>query len=500
MLQSSIVQDIEKPYQTEEISLEIVKKRVVSGVAVLLTRNFILQIIGFIAFGFFGAFLATAEFGVYAVVLAIKSFFAYFSDIGLAAALIQKKEKVTDVDLKTTFTIQQALVIIIIIIIFLLTSILQKIYGLSKEGVYLLWALSISLLFSSLKTIPSVLLERRLEFKKLVLPQVVEVVLFNAIAVFLAWQGFGLTSFTVAILVSGFIGMIIIYIIEPWMPGFAFSYDALRRLLRFGIPYQANTFLAMVKDDGLTVFLGGILGLSGLGLYAWAQKWANMALRFVMDPVIKVTFPAYSRLQDHREDLARAVSKSIFYVCFIAFPSIAGLVLVAPALIQAIPQYEKWQPALLALGLFGVNGFWAAVTTPLTNLLNAIGKIKITFGLMVMWTILSWVLIPVLAVLFGVNGAAFGSALVGTTSIVAILIVRRFVPFEIVNSVVKPFFATLVMAGVLLPAREVLPSSLFGFFTLVVLGFLVYGFAIFLFVGQTVFSDTRKIFKALRKV
>src|SRR3989344_5283986 len=127
----------------------------------------------------------------------------------------------------------------------------------------------------------------------------------------------------------------------------------------------------MVKDDGMTLFLGGLLGPSGIGLLVWAQKWAYAPLRFFMDQVIKVTFPAFSRLQNQKENLSVAVTKSIFFVSLLVFPSLVMLVLAAPTLVQIIPRYEKWSPALLALTILSITSALAAVTTPLTNTLNA---------------------------------------------------------------------------------------------------------------------------------
>ena len=289
---------------TSEITLEGVKARAVRGVAVLTGRTFILSVISLTATGFLTVFLEPAEFGVFFIISAIVNFLAYFSDVGLAAALIQKKESVSDEELRTTFTIQQVLVISLFFLLIVATPFLESYYSLSPEGKILLYALGLSLFLSSLKTIPSVLLERELDFPKLVLPQVLENVVYNIVAVYLAWRGFGIASFTYAVLARGFVGLIAIYILKPWLPGISFDKKSLKKLLSFGVPYQANTLLATIKDDGMTAFLGGILGATGIGLLGWSQKWAYMPLRLFMDHVLKVTFPAFSRMQEDKQQLA----------------------------------------------------------------------------------------------------------------------------------------------------------------------------------------------------
>ena len=469
---------------TKQEDLPTIRQRAVKGVAYLLGRTFLIQLISFFSVFLLTIFLDPSQFGTFFLVSAVVNFFIYFSDIGLAAALIQKKEHPTESELKTTFTIQQSLVVLIVILIFLATPTFRNWYGFNQESIYLLWALTISLLLSSLKSIPSVLLERRLEFNKLVIPQIVETIVFYFLAVYLAWKGFGITSFTIAVLVRGLVGLILIYMLKPWMPGLAFAKDSLRSLLKFGIPYQVNTFLAVLKDDGLIAVLGVILGTSGIGFLGWAQKWANASLRFFMDPVIKVTFPAYARMQHNKKELSKAVSYSLTFICLLVFPAILGLILIAPVLVEIIPKYEKWQPALLALSLIGVNAAFAAVTTPLTNLLNAIGKIYLTFRFMVMWTALTWILVPILSLIYGVSGAALGFAIVGISSIVAIYISLKNVSVNFLSTVGRPFLATTIMGSVIFLTGQFFENSSFKLLILIILGMLTYGVVIFVIAGE----------------
>lgn len=477
---------------TAEISLDTVKKRAVKGVVVLTGRTFLLSVLSLVATGFLTVFLEPSEFGIFWIVSAVVNFLAYFSDIGLAAALIQKKEKIDREDLKTTFTVQQILVLILLLILFLGRDLISNYYSLSSEGLLLLFVLGFSLFLSSLKTIPSVLLERELEFGKLVIPQVLENLTYNIVAVFLAWKGFGIRSFTYAVLLRGIVGLVSIYILRPWVPGFAFAKKSFKKLLKFGLPYQANTLLATIKDDGMTAVLGGILGTTGIGLLGWAQKWGQAPLRFFMDHVIKVTFPAFSRMQDEKEHLRGSLERSIFFICFLVFPMLAGLLALAPLLVEIVPRYEKWRPALTPLFLIGINTIFAAVTTQLTNLLNSIGKIKITFKLMIMWTVLTWALVPYLSIKHGVNGAALGYALVGISSLVAIYVSRKFVKFSMSNSVFKPFFSSLIMFLGVFVLRNRLATNFTSFWILLSFGVVLYFALTYLLIGSSIITDVKK--------
>ncbi|MDP2860112.1 MAG: oligosaccharide flippase family protein [bacterium] len=448
--------------KTTDITL--IKQRAVSGVLALISRTFLLQVISFIAAGvLLPAFLSPTEYGVFFIVSAAANFFAYFSDVGLAAALIQKKETVTEEDLRTTFTIQEILVVSLVLIINLIAPTLGRWYKLSPDGILLLRVLSLGLFFSSLKTIPAVILERNLNFKRLIIPQIAENLIFNSCVVILAWQGWGIRSFTVAVFFQGLIGAVLMYLISPWRVGFAFNIKALKNLLKFGLPYQTNTFLAVVKDDLMIGFLGGVVGPAGMGFLGWAQKWASMPLRIFMDNITKVAFPAYSRLQDDKIALRKAIESSLFFLAFFIFPLSVGIALISRPLVFLIPRYLKWEPALIPLYLYCFGAAFSVISTPLTTTLNAIGKIKVTLKLMIMWTVLTWAITPFLALRFGFLGAAFAAGIIAPSSLIPVFVLKRYLDFSLWKNIRLPLFSAIFMGavvGFLLNSRPLTAISL----------------------------------------
>jgi len=483
----------------EELDLAAIKKRSVTGVVALTSRTFFLQIVNFAAMFLLTIFLAPEAFGIFFVVTAVVNFLNYFSDIGLAAALIQKREKLTDNDLKTTFAIQQSLVVFLVIVAFFVSTRLAAFYSLSPAGLWLFRALVISFFLSSLKTIPSVLLERKLDFNRLIIPQIGETILFNLVAVILAWQGAGITSFTWAVLVRGISGLILIYMISPWMPGFALNRASARKLLSFGVPFQANSLLALAKDDLLTVFLGKVLPFAHVGFIGWAQKWANMPLRFIMDSVIKVTFPAYSRLQDNLSALRAGIEKALFAVCFLTFPALIGLTLLASSLVEILPHYMKWQPALFALYFFCLQASFSCVSTTLTNTLNATGRIKTTLKLMVVWTVLTWVLTPIFIYFWGFNGVAPAAVLVATTVALPVWLVRKIVKFNLWENVGKPLLGAVVMGLVLYLAVPSVAVNFIGIALVIVLGVIIYLAVMLLLAKERIFESANLVLGAIKK-
>lgn len=481
-----------------EISLETVKKKAVSGVAILTGRTLVLNLVSFIAQGLLWAFIEPSEFGIFLLVSATINFLSYFADIGLGAALIQKKERPTRDDYKTVFAVQEGLVITICVVIFFVSPILAKTHSLGSDALALLYALNVSFFLASLKNIPSIILERKLDFVKFVVPQVLENLIYNVTLVFFAWKGFGITSFTYAVLIRGFVGVISIYIIQPWRPGLALSKTSLKGLLKFGVPYQINNLLATFKDDGMTIVVGGILGSYGLGILGTAQKLVQYPLRFFMDNVTKVTFPAFSRMQSDKDDLAHALTRSIFFICGLVFPSLVGLAVLFPTLTEVIPKYQKWNPAYLPLIILSFNSAFGAATTQLTNLLTSTGKIKTTLKLMVMWTTLTWLLVPALSKFWGISGAAAAYALVSASSILVFYLVKKDLDWSIYNSVITPLIASTVMGIILFMMRTFFFSAtMTNFVVMVIAGSAFYFATLYLLEGPKLVDDVKKIIKPL---
>src|SRR3990172_1912201 len=401
----------------EDFDLDVVARKSVRGIFALVSRTFFIQVLSIAASFILTIFLDPGSYGVFFVVSSLVVFLTYFQDIGLAAALIQKKEEVTKEELRSTFTLQQILVLLIVIPVLIFSKDIAVFYKLNASGYVLLISLTISFFLSSLRTIPTVILERKLDFKKLVIPQIAENLVYNMTLILMAIGGYGVTSFTVAIVLRSIVGLIIIYIISPWRIGFAFDRKILKGLMSFGIPFQINSLLALVKDDLINIYIGKVLPLTQVGYIGFAQKWAFLPLRLVMDNVIKIMFPSLSRLQHDKNALRVVIEKSLFVISFFIMPTAVGFIMLSPYFIDLIPSYQKWAPAYISIVFFALNTVVGSLSTPITNFLYATGKAKITLYFMAGWTALSWILTPVFILWYGYSGVAIASFLVALSTL-----------------------------------------------------------------------------------
>lgn len=458
----------------DELDIVLLTKRSVQGVLALISRNFFLNLISAFSFILISSILQPRDIGIYTAVIAIQRIINFFTDFGLGAALIQKKEELTEGDLKTSFTLQASATLIIFIAVFLLRGSIATYFRLSLQAEILLVVLVFCIFLSSFKTIPSILLERKIKFEKLIIPQMVESFLFNALLIFLVFRGLGIASFSWAFLISALAGIPFYYVVSPWKIGLSIDRGSLHHL-KFGARFQAKNILAAIKDDALTVFLAKTLSYTDLGYIGFAQRLAFYLYRYVVDSVTKVTFSTYARIQGDLQVVRKAIEKSLFFVSAGIFPLLTGLIIVSPYLIKYFPGWNnKWEPALLSLIFFCLNAIVSSMSGILVNILDANGKVKITLNLMILWTALTWILTPILMYFFGYNGVAVASFLVTLTIFITISYVRRIVDFHFFRSIHKPFIGTAIMAFVVYFVSLFFITNFISLIAVVVLGGGVY--------------------------
>lgn len=481
-----------------------IKQRGVLSAGSLLFQSGFSALLGFAAF-----FILTLKsnlylLGIYNTVLAMMAFFNYFSSLGLAAAIIQKKE-VDEKDLNTAFIIQTALSLFIIIVGFFLTNYLFVIYkDLPKNAVYLYWALLFSFFFLSLKTIPSVLLEKKIQIYKVVLVQLIENLAFYLVVIVMSLMNMDIFSLVVAVIARSLVGVISIYIMNPWSPKLIFSKSAAKSLLSYGVPFQGNSFLALIKDDLMVIYLGAVIGFEKLSIVTFAKKYAEFSIRLIMDNINRVAFPVYSQFQNNKVLLKKSVEKILFFETLFIMPIIIGSVFIFDNLLKLMPgYYEKWQVALISFYFFSFSALFVSLYSPLISLFNAIGKVKLTLIIMTILTALNWIFIPPLIKLFGFQGISIAFFTISLSFILVFIKAKSTVDFSLKNAFGAPIISTLAMTLYLIVVKLWISKVVINNILLTSLAVLgsatVYFLTIYRIKGRALFDEIKDLINTQRK-
>jgi O-antigen/teichoic acid export membrane protein len=377
------------------MSVAEVRNRATSGAAILMMRGALARGLGFLGTIVLARLLVPEDFGLVAIGLAVWQFGAVFSTGGIGAAMIGRPNAPERDELRAMQGLQLSITTVIVAAM----TVIGLVIGGDAWVVALIVA---SLPFGSVRAPAAIQLERNLAYKRLATVEVAESVSYYAWAIATVAAGWGVWGLASASLAHACVGSALMMAAAPMRvlrPGF--QWHRLRPLLGFGLRYQGNALIEMVRQQGLNLGTGALAGLSTLGLWSLASR-IMLAPNLLFQALWRVAYPANSRLMAAGHDPRPTLQRVIALVAVAAGAMLVALVGAAPSLVP-VAFGEQWDgilwvlpPAalgqLLAIPLsVGISGhLWAlgdASTVLRANLIRA-----------VTWTCVAFALLPWLGV------------------------------------------------------------------------------------------------------
>ena len=284
--------------------------RAVRSAAALGVRQVLVQGLNVLTGIILARILSPSDFGLFAILTFVTTFLVAFGDVGLGASLIREVAEPLEADYRAVFTAQQLLVGVVVVAAWMGAPFLAHAYHLPAQQAILFRLVALSLFFTSFQVIPSVRLERHLEFQKLAAVEVAQAVVYNGVTIGTALAGLGPLSFALGLLCRSIAGAAIINLVRPWALGWHWDWANIRRHLSFGVPYQGIAFTSLLKDSITPVFVGLTLGTSEVGYLNWAGMVAAYPALALM-VLQRVYLPAFARMQAHPQHLGRFVERVI---------------------------------------------------------------------------------------------------------------------------------------------------------------------------------------------
>jgi O-antigen/teichoic acid export membrane protein len=354
--------------------------------------------------------LAVADFGAIAIAQVTLQFLFYFGDAGFGGALIQKDQEPSQRELSSIWCLQLLIAATIVGVIWIAAPWMVEFWpDLAQSGVWLFRALSVNLLLTAARVVPTVLMERELQYTRLSILEVLLVVPYYGVALILARAGWGLFAIVAAILVQGAFGVVGAFAMRPWRPSLMIDRHALRPILRFGVAFQLKNVVGFASSAITPVYAGRALGQAQLGLLGWAQETAYFPLKLV-EIISRISFPLYSRLQNDRELLASLVERSV-QLCAMGTLFFVGLVLGLGPNIAVVIYTSKWLPAVPMLYVYAVSIAFGFLTPLVAPLFDALGNPKLNLKFSIGWTVAIAVLVPLTTPRWGALGYSIGYCL-----------------------------------------------------------------------------------------
>lgn len=427
------------------------KSKAVGGVLFLGFKRIVIQVIYTVSNIFLARLLFPEDFGAFAIVISIGALFTVFSDLGLSPSLIQKKENIEKNDIQTSFTAQLILGIVVILIIYFISGLLAEFFNLGQQGVNLLKIYSLIFLIAPFRNIPDSIIERSLDYKKLVIVEIIGIFIGSGTTVTLAFLGTGVFSFVYGILSGHLTSATLYYLLVQWPVGISISKKNLFALSRFGLPYQTNMILGLFYGPLILLYLGKQVGPENLGFFHFAAGLAVLPLA-IPEILGRVIFPLGSRLQSNREFLVNITERAVATVSMTALPIVFIFIAVAPSVIHFI-YTDKWLPSLPVLYLGLLQMGIMAYTSVFQQLLLAQGKAKTIRNMAFFWVALTWILAPPLINAFNFVGMGIASLLVAFSGVWLLFKLKQLIDFSFWRNFslyfISVLVSSLVVAGII---------------------------------------------------
>jgi lipopolysaccharide exporter len=317
--------------------------------------------------------VAPQVFGFLAMAQIVIKLAAYFSQFGVGSALIQKDElSASDIAAAQVLAIGSG--ILFAFGIFALAPFASAIFH-TTEVVWVIRALSVSFLLSSLTVTPMGLLRRHLNFGIVSGIEIASYAIgFSLPCLALVFAGRGLLGLIAGSLGSYVVQIVLLLMFQPIYWGVARRWHTYRCLLSYGSKISVIGFLEYVNSSVDVFAVGRYLGAAPLGLYTRAANVASVPLSMATSAVSRVLFPALSRVQNDPAKLAKAYLDSLTLTLLLTCPLGFAMIPAAGHIVHFLLG-PRWSDAVPPLRVFAAMvPFNMAVSLPGT-VLDATGTL-----------------------------------------------------------------------------------------------------------------------------
>ena len=400
--------------------------------------------------------LIPADFGLFGMVLLAMSVINTFTQTGVNAALIQK-QKDTSPYLDTAWTVQVIRGIILALIAFAIAPYVASFFGVPAAKL-VLQVIAFSVFLEGFGNIGVVYFQKELEFNKQFAYQISGTIADVGVAISAAVLLRSVWALVLGLLAGNLVRTVVSYFIHPYRPRLSFDLQRFKELFGFGKWFFCSSILQFLITQGDDILVGKLLGVRALGFYQLAYKLSNLPAIEIAHATSRVTFPAYSKLQDNLPRLREAYLRVLQLTAFLSF-AIAGLILVLASDFTRIVLGENWMPMVPTVQALCIFGMIRSISATAGPIFYSVGKPKIQTRLSAIQLAIMAMIIYPLTIRWGILGASFAVVI---SSIVALILISREVS-RIIDASYKELFMRIIVpstAGVAVVCTGLLIQNL----------------------------------------
>lgn len=306
------------------------------------------------------AVLTPADFGIVAAALAVVSFGQIVVEMGMGAAVVQRRTQVFEAaSLALIFSVTVGLALYAVL--WIMAPTIARVYDIG-ELQSALRVVGVSLVLSALISVPTALLTRELQFRRLfwigALPQIANAL----VSLVLALAGGGYWALIGGHLSGRVLNLVLVWKAGRWRPRPVFDSQLFRSLFAFSawiFVSGLQSWLFLYADN---LLVGYFYGASYLGVYALGFNLAMLLPGMLIAPLASVAYPAFSALQKDPHEVGLSLQKLQRLAATILFPVCFGLAALAEPLVMQL-YGDKWVGLGWTMGLLaimpGLSNLWS---------------------------------------------------------------------------------------------------------------------------------------------
>lgn len=310
-----------EPAQTP--SAELLGVTAARGVGLLVGRTLGLQLLTAGVTIVLARLLTPADYGLFAIALAVQLVGQRTAELGLPAALIRLDEEpsrelqaaVLGMMLVVSSAIAGILLLIALVVVPAATS--------ANKVLEVIAVTIIAMPFYAVRAIPIALMERAMKFGHVALVETAETMVFNAFALGAALAGLGAFSLAGAVPVGALAGLTTCVWLQTFPHKPSFNLARVRPLVGFGARVSVLQGVYLLKELGFVMILSAVGSPSVTGYYAMAKRLFSFPIA-VASSVGRVALPALSRDSDQRATRARRITALTALVTSLPLALVAG--------------------------------------------------------------------------------------------------------------------------------------------------------------------------------
>lgn len=398
------------------------REQAVKGVAWVGGGQAVRQIVQVFTAIAFARLLVPEDFGLFGIAVAFVAFAQSLSDFGIGSALVQAK-RVEQVELASSFWLNIVVFLVIAAVLLGAAPFAATFYE-DERLTWVILAMSVSLLFAALTTVPNSILYREMAFPALAKAQTLGSLVGAAVGVVMAWSGYGVWSLVAQPIAGSAFTLVLIYRYASWWPSLVFNWDRIKGLVHFSLGVLGVGMLNEVNRKGDDLIIGKVLGSTMLGYYSLAYQLMLYPLGQISAVFVRVLFPSLVQVNEDPERFARGYLKAVGAIAVVVSPLVLGLAAVAEDFV-AVVFGQDWLPMTETLQILCVVGMVQSITTVIGTVFMSTGRTGAMFKVSLYLTP-----VTVAAFLFGVQWGLEGAALAYAVMTVVSFVVNHLIAFK----------------------------------------------------------------------